>query len=441
MSRPLLRLSLIALTFIITSTGIYAGAAEDRSFDYLGEIRSPQPGSYRLFGTAISIWGGRIAIGEPGSPDPAHNHTGRVYIMGLAGDHVATLQPPQQAPGSNFGISMAAGDGFIVVGESNAEADGEANAGAVHIFDAEGTHVATLRSPDPYGNASFGVSLAAHGGLFVVGEPGPYARDGDVTGRAYLYDSEGRLLHTLEQPQRRLGNYGLDVGISATAIIVGEPHAVVGHDAGKGRAHIYDLDGSLLASLESPSPGHEITNFGWAVDVGDDTAVVGEVLGDAGNKPMAGLAYIYSLDGRLIRRMQSPTPSAAGAFGNDVAICGAFIAVGEPRGAAGDSPGFGCVHIFNLTGGHLLTIPPPQGEETGYFGFPLDAEGDTLATGDLLSGEGGEAYAGRVYAHRINLTPAEEAEAAQTETLNPYVAGFVAVIAALALWLARTRRR
>ena len=429
------------ISLILVSTHAYAISAEVQAYEYLNEIRPPQPESYRLFGTAISLWDDRIAISEPGSPDPGHNHTGRVYIMDLPGTLITTLQPPQPDPGSNFGISMATGDGFIVVGESNAETDGKANAGAAHIYDAEGTHITTLRSPEPYETASFGISLAAHGSLIVVGEPGPYGKDGNITGKAYVYDSTGKLLHTLEQPQRRLGNYGLDVAISGTAIIVGEPHALVDHDAGKGKAHIYDLDGVLKASIDSPSPGRDITNFGWAVDVGENIAVVGEVLGDAGNKTMAGIAYIYSLDGLLIRRIQSPAPSAIGAFGNDVAICGTFIAVSEPRGATAESTGFGCVHLFNLTGGHLLTIPPPSGEETSYFGFPLDAVGDTLVTGDLLSREDGEVYAGKVYTYTINLDPAEEPESTQTNTLYAYVTGAAILMAALAFWLTRLRRR
>jgi len=156
---------------------------------------------------------------------------------------------------------------------------------------------------------------------------------------------------------------------------------------------------------------------------------------------MAGIAYIYSLDGLLIRRIQSPAPSAIGAFGNDVAICGTFIAVSEPRGATAESTGFGCVHLFNLTGGHLLTIPPPPGEETSYFGFPLDAVGDTLVTGDLLSREDGEVYAGKVYTYTINLDPAEEPESTQTNTLYAYVTGAAILMAALAFWLTRMRRR
>jgi len=441
MSTTLHKLTLIIVALTLASTHIHTINAEDQTYEYLNEIRSPQPGSYRLFGTAISLWDDRIAISEPGSPDPDHNHTGRVYIMDLTGTPVTTLQPPQPDPGSNFGISMATGDGFIVIGASNAEADGKVNAGAAHIYDAEGTHITTLRSPDPYENASFGVSLSAYGDLIVVGEPGPYGKDGNITGKAYVFNSTGKLLHTLEQPQRRLGNYGLDVAISGTAIIVGEPHAVVGHDAGKGKAHIYDLDGNLKASIDSPSPGYDITNFGWAVDVGEDIAVVGEVLGDADSKTMAGVAYIYSLDGRLIQGIQSPAPSAIGAFGNDVTISDTFIAVSEPRGAANDSSGFGCVHLFNLTGGHLLTIPPPQGEETSYFGFPLDAAGDTLVTGDLLSRENGEVYAGKVYTYKINLDPAEEPDPTRTNTPYAIITGAAILIAALAFWLTRMRGR
>jgi hypothetical protein len=441
MSTTLHRLTPIIVALTLASTHIYTVNAQGQAYEYLNDFQSPQPESYRLFGTAISLWGDGIAISEPGSPDPAHNHTGRVYIMDLTGNPVTTLKPPHTHPGSNFGISMATGDEFIVVGESNAEADGKANAGAAHIYDAEGTHITTLRSPDPYENASFGVSLAAHGDLIVIGEPGPYGRDGNITGKAYVFDSTGNLLHALEQPQRRLGNYGLDVAISATAIIVGEPHAVVDHDAGKGKAHIYDLNGNLKASIDSPSPGRDITNFGWAVDVGEDIAVVGEVLGDAGRKAMAGVAYIYSLDGRLIQGIQSPTPCAIGAFSNDVTICGTFIAVSEPRGATPESASSGCVHLYNLTGGHLLTIPPPQGEETSYFGFPLDAVGDTLVTGDLLTREEGKVYAGKVYAYRINLEPVEGPAPTPTDTLYAFIAGAAILAAALALWLTRMRGR
>ena len=104
MSTTLHKLTMIIVALTLASPHIYTINAEDQAYEYLNEIRSPQPESYRLFGTAISLWDDRIAISEPGSPDPSHNHTGRVYIMDLTGNPATTLQPPHPDPGSNFGI-------------------------------------------------------------------------------------------------------------------------------------------------------------------------------------------------------------------------------------------------------------------------------------------------------------------------------------------------
>ena len=90
----------------------------------------------------------------------------------------------------------------MVIGESLASVEGIFQAGNAHIFDLDGNLKITLQAPTPQIQGWFGVSVAIHGDIILVGEPG--ADIGDLTdaGRAYIYNSDGSLHATILSPTR-----------------------------------------------------------------------------------------------------------------------------------------------------------------------------------------------------------------------------------------------
>ena len=120
----------------------------------------------------------------------------------------------------------------------------------------------TLNNPDAYGtseNDRFGISVALSGNYALVGA---YLEDdagGSNSGKAYIFDvTTGSLLHTLNNPNAydtsANDNFGYAVALSGNYALVG---AYLEDDAGgadSGKAYIFDVTtGNLLHTLNNPN--------------------------------------------------------------------------------------------------------------------------------------------------------------------------------------------
>ena len=78
---------------------------------------------------------------------------------------------------------MAVSGDTVVIGESGADVEGKIIAGRAYIFDSDGNLLETLQAPEPESGAHFGGSVAVSGETVVVGEPSARAK----AGRAYVF--------------------------------------------------------------------------------------------------------------------------------------------------------------------------------------------------------------------------------------------------------------
>ena len=130
-----------------------------------------------------------------------------------------------------FGISVSAHDGLLLVGALQARANGVDAAGAAYLYryDALGeTLVQRLESPAPVEGGGYGVSVAIDGNRALVGElnaPGP---DGEsAQGRAWSAPRNGFTLGTqvavAATVDRELQVYGRSLSMSGSIVAVGAP--------------------------------------------------------------------------------------------------------------------------------------------------------------------------------------------------------------------------
>jgi FG-GAP repeat protein len=173
-------------------------------------------GHYGGFGSSIAISGSTAVIGAPYT----QSNDSAAYVYVRSGDGArwrqqAVLVGPHGS-GGYFGEAVAVSGDTVVVGASTADRF----AGAAYVY-ARSKDRWRLQAalPDPAGrpNDNFGTSVAASGGTVLIGAPG--TRDYD--GTAYVYGRSGskwrkRAALTVARRDDMPGGFGSAVALSGT---------------------------------------------------------------------------------------------------------------------------------------------------------------------------------------------------------------------------------
>lgn len=310
-------------------------------------LTSPSPARMGCFGASVAIGGGYIVVGAPNEGAGGYSYAGKVYVFNATDMAlVATLASPSQQQSGAFGASVAIGGGYIVVGAPNEDVDGIFGAGSAYVFNAEdGALVAALVSqlPEEWGN--FGCSVATDGVSVAVGAycetSGVYA----CAGNAYVFNAaDGTLVATLKSPSpAEDGAFGISVAVSGKRVAVGAPNENAGGIIGAGNAYVFTTSGKLSKTLSSPNAA-EGGFFGYSVAMDGKGVAVGACREMSGSI-MSGNAYIFTTSGKLSRTLASASPVGGGYFGYAVAMGVANVAVGACYELSG-SIAAGSAYVF-----------------------------------------------------------------------------------------------
>ena len=248
-----------------------------------------------------------------------------------------------------FGPAVAADGDTLWIGPSRDDdiGDGPPQAAVLHVGAGPGLPVrssADLTHPLGDRGAGFGLSIAASGGMALIGSPDAGCDDGACDmGQAHLAtrgrDGTWSLAEVACPSPRERAEFGGAVALHGTLLAVASPRE--GSDA---------WDAGAVDLYEAGSPGH------GAVMV------------------------------RHVGRLRSPAPASGGRFGTAVAASHDWIAIGEP-GAGGDLPASGAVHLARRrAGGWAIetSLRAPAGDG-GWFGASLALAGDDLLVGSPIA--------------------------------------------------------
>src|SRR2546428_2901691 len=162
-------------------------------------LTNPFPGAGDEFGFSVAAVAGKLVVGAP-FHDGGAEDTGSVYLFdGATGEFQRTLQKPSPAAGDFFGASIAGVGGDVLVG---APFDSQLvpNGGAAFLFDGKsGALKQTFFKPTPAAGDLFGAAVAAFGTDVLIGAP---LDDGGAqdAGAVYLFDgTTGALKLTLRK--------------------------------------------------------------------------------------------------------------------------------------------------------------------------------------------------------------------------------------------------
>ena len=359
------------------------------------------------FAAALSTGGDFAIVGAPGTESPdAWVRDGAAYIFkrsaGTALSQVATLTPPSDNQHRAFGTSVAIsnnyavatalryGDGppaayvfrresdtnwqflvklalpetadwrlsnlgevaitdeYAVVGAPAAE-EGGVNIGAVYIYQVEPSAdwaaPAKIPAPHPDTNRSFGQRVAMDGDSILVGAPRD-VRNGAGAGAAYVLlrtgtNAWGSISRLATSPISANANFGDAVDISGDYAIVGAR----GHNEWQGSAFIYyrtganSWDDGVEMTTEWGDPMHYQRNeFATAVAINGEFAVAGsnQIKKQSLTQGGVGGAVVYRRTGRNAwdagDRISRRYDESAGELGNTIAILDDVLLIGDKRG-------------------------------------------------------------------------------------------------------------
>lgn len=381
--------------------------AQGSSAPLLTAFTNPAPAVGDGFGISVTAVGSeRVLIGT------YRKNVANLFSTG--GAMLVTYTYPNPEKLGAFGSSVAAmGSDRVLIGAPGNDTV-SASAGAVYLFSTNGTLLTTFTNPIPANNDGFGTSVAAVGNdRIIIG-----AIDLAVTfsGTAYLFSTNGTLLTTFTDPAPA----GSDQ-FASTVAAFGNDRVLIGEladNGNSGKAYLFSTTGALLKTFSNPAPT-PFDRFGFSVAaMGSDRVLIGAAGQNAG-ATQAGVAYLFSTNGSLLKTFTNPSPSAYDSFGWSVApvannrvIVGAF---GDSAGAASA----GNAYLFSTNGTLLVTITNPVPVNPGNFGLSLTTAGnDRVLIGAYGNSSGAVTYAGAAYLFALPYPPLSITRNASTVSLK-----------------------
>ncbi len=278
--------------------------------NFIRTFDNPTPAVGDLFGFSVAMLGrDKVVIGarrddleglKPGA--------GAVYLFNTNGTYLLTITKPTilsptggPKAGDNFGYSLSTYKGVeswmdrIVVGAAFDDAP-VIDSGGAYLFDGAGNWVQNFFNPSPTSNDYFGWSVAAIGAdSFLVGAYGDDTT-GSGVGRVYRLNRNAGLVASFDKPVPA-GEEAFGYSVAALGsdlVVIGARGDNINIVSKAGRVYLFNTTGSLVATIDNPTPA-TFDYFGSSVgSIGNDKVLVGAYADDA-DATDAGAAYMFAL--------------------------------------------------------------------------------------------------------------------------------------------------
>jgi hypothetical protein len=285
-----------------------------------------------LFGFTVGISGETAIVGGPDN-DSRGDRAGIAYMFDVAtGAQFAKLHANDAAEGDRFGQAVGIDGDTAIVG-APFDDDNHTDAGSAYLFDAvSGVQLAKLTAKDSGMFSQFGRAVAISGNRAIVGAPRD-AENGPATGAAYLFDAV-----TGEQVAKLFPNDGSGGGEFGASVAISGNRAIVGafrdDDNGtlSGSAYLFNAVTGVQIGKLIPADGGGAERFGWSVGISGNTAIAG-AYNDDDDGANSGSAYLFDLsNGAQLAKLTASEAETQDNFGWAVGISGEFAVVGARGG-------------------------------------------------------------------------------------------------------------
>jgi hypothetical protein len=262
----------------------------------LTTFTNPFPAGGPQFGLSVAgIAGDRVLIGAPYSSAVSPG-AGAVFLFGTNGALITTLINPAPQASAGFGWRVATlGNDRILVGEPYSDT-GASQSGAAYLFDTNGTLLATFTNPVPRAEGNFGYSVATISSNQVLIGRYNFGLGTPDAGAVYLFDINGTLLTTFTNPvPSAYDQFGTSISaVGNNRVLIGAQAYSTNAISSVGVAYLFSTNGTLLAAFGNPTP-ENYDAFGISVAaVGNDRVLIGTPGDDAGAAD-SGAAYLFDI--------------------------------------------------------------------------------------------------------------------------------------------------
>jgi serine/threonine protein kinase len=363
-------------------------------------VTDPTPQVSEKFGFVIAATETSLVVSNQ-FDDAAGDHTGSVFVFDIkTGALTTTIPNPSPDYDDHFGQGMAASNSRLVIGAPWDDTDG-LQSGIAYLYDLIGNKLAEFHNPNPAGPLNsdwFGLHSTGAGNNVVICSPGEDFAGQEDSGVAYLFDTSGGLLATIENPSPdAYDSFGSAVASSGSEIFISAPwDDTLGTNAGT--VYVFDGAGEFTGRvIENPAPGvdGEGDRFGSRITATENQLLVAAWTADQGATD-AGAVYLFdAATGNLLQTFVNPSPDAADLFGSAISFVDGWVAIGARAEDAHATNG-GIVYLFDPDTGDLIhTLVESVPTDEAYFGRHMASVGNTLWVSATRpeSGAGGAAYA------------------------------------------------
>jgi len=280
------------------------------------------------FGAAVAISGSTVVVGALADNDRGSD-SGSAYVFDAhTGQQLFKLVPGDGAAGDFFGSSVAVSGTTAIIGASGDDDNGSSS-GSAYLFDTTtGQEIAKLLPNDGTVSDQFGLKVGISGSTAIVGAI--FDDDnGTDSGSAYLFDTTtGQQTSKLHASDAAQGDwFGSSVGISGSIAIVG---AYKDDDNGSdsGSAYLFDTATGQEINKIHASDGAQGDWFGFGVSISGEMAAVGaKRRSDVGSS--SGAAYLFDVNtGQEVSKLRPLDGASMDEFGYAVAISGEAAVIG-----------------------------------------------------------------------------------------------------------------
>ena len=342
-------------TAIVGNFPLAPGAAYLYDTQSFVETKLSPPGGVTaddVFGSVVSIGGGRALVGAPGFPGTGL--AGGIYAYDVATGALdaglGKITPADSANNDEFGFDLGQDGTNAMVGAPV----GGTGQGKAYLFDAVTglQNGSSFSASDGFAADNFGYSVDISGDWALVGAPVNVDQISNQPGAAYVYDlANGRQETKLsppacpvETPTCHDGNeFGWSVAIDGTRAVIGAPD----RGQGQGRAYIFNDITSPGSPIElTPPTSLNQDDFGYAVDILGNVVIVGAPANENGAEPN-NRAYVYSAaTGDLLEEIVKSDGAGDDEYGFSVGLWNNLALIGAPLHDANNDPNTGGAYLF-----------------------------------------------------------------------------------------------
>jgi hypothetical protein len=266
---------------------------------------------------------------------------------------------------------------------------------------------AKLTAADGAACDGFGYAVALSGDTALVGAYNAAGGTNQNQGAAYVFVRSGGAWSLQQKLAAADGaandNFGWAVALNGNTAVIGAIGCAAGTNAAQGAVYVFVRNGTMWTPQQklTASDGAAGDVFGWSVAASGETALVG-ALSSPGGQRNQGAAYVFARSGAVWTQQQKLTASdgvAGDAFGTAVALNGDTALIGAPDKDSGAQALQGAAYVFTRNGtswAQQQKLMAGDGAANDTFGLSVALSGETAligATGATLSNQAAQGSA------------------------------------------------